>query len=635
MAYLLLGYEFKRRDTGNPDGNTQEESATMCGIIGYFGKKEPVGILLSGLERLEYRGYDSAGVAFFETPEKIGIIRAEGKMARLREAVGDRKGLPLAPAIGHIRWATHGAPTEENAHPHRSGPIVLVHNGIIENERELRKELVAEGAVFTSETDTEVVAHLVHRAYARSGNFLLAVREGLERLTGSFALAILCEEAPGEIVAVRNGAPLVLGMGEEEVFVASDIPAFLSWTRSVYPVANGELVHVQGGKVSLMGLADGRIRPFTPETVSWDPLLAEKGHFRHFMEKEIQEGPRAIMDTLEGRLAREEGRVLFPELARLGPTPTEIVFVACGTSYHAALMGRLMIEELSDVPVRVEIASEFRYRPVRVRTGAWVIGISQSGETADTLGALERVRKEGFLTVGVTNVPGSSIARECEATLVTRAGPEIGVASTKAFVAQITLLWLLALYLGKKPPGEMFACINDVVAAPSRLESFLGHVDREKIDRLAGRLRNATLVLFVGRGYDYPLALEGALKFKEVTYRHADGYPGGELKHGPIALVEPGVMVIAPLIDPELGAKERSNLREIEARGGEVIALTAFGPEETEEAGKGFGVPGEGSRWDRIFSVLAVLQLLSYRSAVLLGNDVDQPRNLAKSVTVE
>jgi len=609
----------------------------MCGIIAYFGKKEPVGILMGGLERLEYRGYDSAGVAFFESPGKIRIIRAMGKLARLRESVGDQKGWPGGPAIGHIRWATHGAPTEENAHPHKSGPIVLVHNGIIENERELRKELVAEGVVFSSETDTEVVAHLIHRAYRTSKNLLSAVRESLRFVTGSYALAILCEESPEEMVAVRKGAPLVLGMGEGEVFVASDIPAFLSWTRSVYPVENGELIHIQAGKTTLMGAEDGRVRPLNLETVSWDPLLAEKGHFRHFMEKEIQEGPRAIMDTLEGRLAREEGRVLFPELDRLGPTPSEIVFVACGTSYHAALMGRLMIEELSTVPVRVEIASEFRYRPVRVREGAWVIGISQSGETADTLGALELVRKKGFLTLGVTNVPGSSISRETDATLVTRAGPEIGVASTKAFVAQITLLWLLALYLAKKPAREMFDFLSDVVAAPSRLEAFLGHVDREAIDRLAGRLRNAKLVLFVGRGYDYPLALEGALKFKEVTYRHADGYPGGELKHGPIALVEPGVMVIAPLVDPELRAKERSNLREIEARGGEVIALAAPEPGMQEEDGvlPGIRIPSEGSRWDRIFAALAILQLLSYRSAVLLGNDVDQPRNLAKSVTVE
>lgn len=614
-----------------------EGGSAMCGIIAYFGNKEPVAVLMSGLERLEYRGYDSAGVAFFEAPGSIRIIRAKGKMARLREAVADQTGMGHGPSLGHIRWATHGAPTLENAHPHKAGPIVLVHNGIIENERELRKELTDQGVLFSSETDTEVVAHLVHRAWTKSRDLLSAVREGVSRLTGSYALAILCEEAPDELVAVRNGAPLVLGLGEGEVFLASDIPAFLAFTRSACPIENGELVHVRGGQVTRIGLEDGTERPVDPETVSWTSGLADKGSYRHFMEKEIMEGPDALMNTVAGRVSPDGGCVHLPELDRLGPLPPEIVFLACGTSYHAALMGRLMIEEMSAIPVRVEIASEFRYRPVRLRDGAWVIGISQSGETADTLGALALARREGFLTVGLTNVPGSSIVRETDATLLTRAGPEIGVASTKAMVAQIALLWLMALSVAKKPPAALAACLKDVLAAPSRLESFLARLDHAAIDRLAGRLSHATLVLFVGRGYDYPLALEGALKFKEVTYRHADGYPGGELKHGPIALVEPGVVVIAPLADPALGAKERGNIREIEARGGEVLLLAVPDPEADAGAGVsgGLPLPAGGSRWDRIFAALALLQFLAYRSAVLLGNDVDQPRNLAKSVTVE
>ena len=604
----------------------------MCGIIGYAGPREPVGIVLEALSRLEYRGYDSSGVAFFGTEGNISVVRASGKLSRLAESVQGMTGVP-GTAIGHIRWATHGAPTEENAHPHRSGPIVLVHNGIIENERTLRRELVGQGYSFSSETDTEVLAHLIHRAYREDGNLALAVRKGLSGVEGSYALAVVCEESPGQLVAVRKGAPLILGEGDGEFFVASDVPAFLKWTRQVMPLPPEVVVTLSSKGVSLCRLSDGQGVPAVFEEVPWDPVQAEKGHYRHFMEKEIFEGPRAIMDTLEGRLGEENSRVFLPELVRLGPNPTEIVFVACGTSYHASLLGRQMIESLSPVPVRVEIASEFRYRPLRFRRGAWVIGISQSGETADTLGALEVARKEGYLTVAITNVGGSSITREAEATLLTRAGPEIGVASTKAFIAQVTLVWLLALYLGRRESPDVRDSLAALVRSPARMEGFLGAVDRELIDRLSRQILAARFVIFIGRGIDYPLAIEAALKLKEITYRPADGYPGGELKHGPIALVEPGVLVVAPLVDIRLRPKEISNIREIEARGGTVITI---GQEESgaEDPVPTFPLPAS-SGWDGVFYASAVLQFLAYRAASIAGNDVDQPRNLAKSVTVE
>ncbi len=603
----------------------------MCGIIGYAGPREPVGVVSEALSRLEYRGYDSSGVAFFGREGSLTVVRASGKLSRLTEALQGTTGLP-GTAIGHIRWATHGAPTEENAHPHRSGPIVLVHNGIIENEHALRQELIGEGVVFSSETDTEVLAHRIHRAFREEGNLPAAVRKGLAGVEGSYALAVLCEERPGQLVVLRKGAPLILGEAEGEYFAASDVPAFLKWTRRVMPLPPEVLATLSPEGLSLCRLGDGEPVPAVFEEVPWDPVQAEKGHYRHFMEKEIYEGPRAIIDTLEGRLAEENSRVILPELVRLGPNPTEIVFVACGTSYHAALLGRLMIESFSSISVRVEIASEFRYRPLRARKGAWVIGISQSGETADTLGALELARKEGYLTVGVTNVGGSSITRETEATLLTRAGPEIGVASTKAFVAQVTLVWLLALYFGRRESPEVRKSLAALVRSPTRLEAFLGSVDPNAVDRMARQVLEARFVIFIGRGIDYPLAIEGALKLKEITYRPADGYPGGELKHGPIALVESGVLVVAPLVDPLLRLKEISNIREIEARGGRVLTIGPAG--DAIEPPPSFPLPASEG-WDGVFLASAVLQLLAYRAASMAGNDVDQPRNLAKSVTVE
>lgn len=605
----------------------------MCGIMGYSGSRPPLPLLISGLERLEYRGYDSSGVAFIDDSNGIQVIRATGKIAALKDRVGALKGHPGA-AIGHIRWATHGAATVQNAHPHQAGPIVLVHNGIVENEQELRAELGKDGVRFESDTDTEVLAHLVHSAYRTTGDFPYAVQSALSRVEGSYALAIMCRDHPSDLVVVRQGAPLLVGAGEGEAFAASDIPAFLHFTRRVYSMKNGEIGWIRNGTVRIGGIASPPSEWKTPEftTVSWDPFFAEKGSYRHFMEKEIFEGSRAVMDTFSGRIGGE--RVL-PELAEVLPDPPKsISMVACGTSWHAALLGRMLIEEGAGIPVSVEIASEFRYRPILADRGSWVVGISQSGETADTLGALEAARKAGYRTLGITNVPGSTMERESEACLLTHAGPEIGVASTKAFQAQVAILMLMSMALSPRPVSK--DAVESVLRAPVRLESFLESLAPDSFDPAIDRIRQSELVLFAGRGLDYPLSLEGALKFKEITYRPADGYPSGELKHGPIALVEPGVTVVAPMIDRNLRTKEVSNLREVRARGGFVIAI---GP-DIEESQRGIwyddkvDLPHESASAG-IFQAAAVLQYLAYRVAVVLGNDVDQPRNLAKSVTVE
>ncbi len=604
----------------------------MCGIMGYSGPRPPLPLLVSGLERLEYRGYDSSGVAFFNDRGSIDVMRAAGKVSILKERVGLLEGHPGA-AIGHIRWATHGAPTVENAHPHRSGPIALVHNGIIENEQALRERLKSEGVHFQSETDTEVLAHLIRREYERTGEFADSVSKALVQVEGSYALAILCQDAPADLIAVRQGPPLILGMGEGESFVASDIPAFLHFTRQVYSFQSGEIGLIRHGEVRIGTLSTPLSSWKSPvaRTISWDPFFAEKGSYRHFMEKEIFESSRALMDTLADRIAPGN---LLPELLPLAPfPPPSLTFVACGTSWHAALLGRSFMESMG-IPSTVEIASEFRYRPLLIPKGSWVIGISQSGETADTLGALELARKEGFRTLGISNVPGSSLERESDLCLLTHAGPEIGVASTKAFHSQVALLMLFSLALsGRNHETHELAALT---RSPHRLETFLEAISPERYDQVVERLRHSRLVMFAGRGVDYPLALEGALKFKEITYHPADGYPGGELKHGPIALVEPGVTIVAPMVEIGLRQKEISNLREIRARGGYVLAIG----HSIEESQRGIWYDDkidlpDGPVWSGVFQAASVLQYVSYRVAVALGNDVDQPRNLAKSVTVE
>ena len=605
----------------------------MCGIIGYSGLRSPLPLLVSGLERLEYRGYDSSGVAFFDDFGSLSVVRAVGKVGVLKDLVNDRSAQPGA-AIGHIRWATHGGVTLENAHPHQSGPIVLVHNGIVENDQAIRIYLRSLGVECVSETDSEVLSHLIRIEYEKDGVFPEAVRRALGQVEGSFALAILCQNDPADLVVVRNGPPLILGLGEGETFAASDIPAFLHFTRKVHSMENGTIALIRHEEVKV-GRLDQAFSEWAPpsslRSISWDPVFAEKGAFRHFMEKEIFEAPRAMMDTLADRLSVSP---VLPELDRsVYGKPPVVAFVACGTSWHAALLGRAFLEQ-AGIPAFVEIASEFRYRRLLLPPGSWVIGISQSGETADTIGAMESARRAGFLTLGISNVPGSSLERECDLCLLTHAGPEIGVASTKAFQAQVALLMMLSLALGEDSPRTDLA--DALIRAPHRLELFLESLSPDSLDARVERLRESRLVMFAGRGIDYPLALEGALKFKEITYRPADGYPGGELKHGPIALIEPGVTVIAPLVDRLLRAKEISNLREIRARGGYVLAV---GPTVVKE-GHGIWYDDrielpDDPPWSGIFQAAGVLQLLAYRVASALGNDVDQPRNLAKSVTVE
>lgn len=600
--------------------------------MGYSGPRFPLPLLVSGLERLEYRGYDSSGVAFFNSSGAIDVLRAAGKVSILKERVGALEGHPGA-AIGHIRWATHGGATVENAHPHQSGPIALVHNGIIENEQALRERLKSEGVLFCSETDTEVLAHLIRLEYERTGEFAESVQRALSLVEGSYALAILCQDAPADLVVVRQGPPLILGMGEGECFVASDIPAFLHFTRQVYVFRSGEMGLIRHGDVRVGEISSppSSWKVPVPQTISWDPFFAEKGNYRHFMEKEIFEGSRALMDTLADRISPGN---LLPELAPYGPfPPSSMTFVACGTSWHAALLGRYFMEA-TGIPSSVEIASEFRYRPFLVPKGGWVIGISQSGETADTLGAVELVRRAGYRTLGISNVPGSSMERETDLCLLTHAGPEIGVASTKAFQSQVALLMLLSMALSGR--GTDTEKLESLIRSPHRLEIFLETLSKDRYDPVVERLRQSRLVMFAGRGVDYPLSLEGALKFKEITYRPADGYPAGELKHGPIALVEPGVTIVAPMVESGLRQKEISNLREVRARGGYVLAI---GP-AIAESGRGIWYDDkidlpDAPVWSGVFQAAAVLQYLAYRVAVSLGNDVDQPRNLAKSVTVE
>ena len=604
----------------------------MCGIMGYSGLRPPLPLLVSGLERLEYRGYDSSGVAFFDDFGALSVVRAVGKVGMLKDLVSDRVAQPGA-AIGHIRWATHGGVTLENAHPHQSGPIVLVHNGIVENDQALRIHLRSCGIECLSETDSEVLSHLIRLEYEKDGVFPEAVRRALGHVEGSYALAILCQNDPADLVVVRNGPPLILGLGAGETFAASDIPAFLHFTRQVHPMDNGTIALIRHDEVRA-GRLEQSLQDWTPPpsmTISWDPVFAEKGTYRHFMEKEIFEAPRAMMDTLSDRLSVSP---VLPELDRLAlGIPPVVAFVACGTSWHAGLFGRAFLEQ-AGIPAFVEIASEFRYRKLLLPKGSWVIGISQSGETADTIGAIEASRRAGFFTVGIANVPGSTLERECDLCLLTHAGPEIGVASTKAFQAQVSLLMMLSLALGEASPRPDL--LDALLRAPHRLELFLESLSAESLDARVERLRQSRLVMFAGRGLDYPLALEGALKFKEITYRPADGYPGGELKHGPIALIEPGVTVVAPLVDRSLRAKEISNLREIRARGGYVLAIgPAIGKEGHEIwYDDRIGLPDDPP-WSGVFQAAGVLQLLAYRVASALGNDVDQARNLAKSVTVE
>jgi len=608
----------------------------MCGIIGYIGKKNAVSVVLDGLKRLEYRGYDSAGIAFF-SDTGIEVRRCKGKikeLARLLEPESPTSHL----AIGHTRWATHGRPSEENAHPHRSRSIVLVHNGIIENYLQLKQTLIESGYHFTSETDTEVICHLIERN-AKTRTLEDAVRETLREVKGAYALAVIKEDEPGKIVGARKDCPLVVGLGAEEYFIASDVPAFLNFSRDVIFLDDEEIVVITDKGVEIKGIDGAPIqKPGT--TVSWSPSMAEKGGYKHFMLKEINEQPRAIADTLRGRFNAETGNVHLEEfgLQEKDLEAIEKIFiVACGTSYHAALIGKYMIERLVRIPVEVDIASEFRYRKPVIQSGGLFISITQSGETADTLAAQREAKRLGAKVLSICNVVGSTSSREADAVFYTHSGPEIGVASTKAFTTQIVGLYLFTVALGtvkgriSQDMSKEF--LRALLLLPGMVEKSL-EMD-ERIRAIAREYFKARGFLYLGRGMNYPIALEGALKLKEISYIHAEGYPAGEMKHGPIALIdeELPVVVLAPRDD--LHEKILSNIQEVKSRGGKVIAITDDHDNEVREiSDRHICVPVTNPSLTTV--VLAVpVQLLAYHIGVLRGCDVDQPRNLAKSVTVE
>jgi glucosamine--fructose-6-phosphate aminotransferase (isomerizing) len=609
----------------------------MCGIVGYIGPQEATPIILDGLRRLEYRGYDSAGIATLDGG-KIEIRRAQGKLTNLEKVLHDR---PLAGrnGIGHTRWATHGRPSETNAHPHFAGGIVVVHNGIIENYLVLRERLRTLGHNFRSETDTEIIAHLIEQHFKECGDFETAVRRGLSEVRGSYAVALLCEREPGTLIAAKCGSPLVVGQGDREFFVASDVPAMLSHTREMVFLDDGEIVIFANGGMRVTDLAGATVAK-TSKTITWSPLMAEKGGYRHFMLKEIYEQPRAIADTLAGRLMESEGTICLEDLrlddAQLAAMD-KVFIIACGTSWHAALVGKFMIEKLCRVPVEVDIASEFRYRDPIVGPRSLTLLISQSGETADTLAALREARGKGGKAIAVCNVVESSIARESDGVVYTHAGPEIGVASTKAFTTQLVALYLFALHLGRVrgtiSADEVRAHGKELLALPRKLEETL-QLDAA-IEEVARTYQGARDFLYLGRGNQYPIALEGALKLKEISYIHAEGYPAGEMKHGPIALIDEFLPTVVLVPANDTAEKVLSNLEEVQARGGKVIAVTTPGMDNL--AGKADVVLTVPAIADDLMPVLTAipLQLLAYHIAVLKGTDVDQPRNLAKSVTVE
>ena len=613
----------------------------MCGIVGYVGDKSAVGIIVEGLKRLEYRGYDSAGLAILDTDDRLHVRRAPGRLKALEGVLRDR---PLSGSIGigHTRWATHGRPSEENAHPHTdcTGNLVVVHNGILENYLEIKERLQAEGHTFRSETDTEVIAHLIEHHLGTTGRLDHAVKRALAEFKGSYAVGVVSSAAPDRLIAAKHGAgSVVVGLGRGEMFVASDIPAILSHTRDVLILEDGEVAVVTAESVELSTL-DGE--PVRREAVRilWDPIMAEKGGYRHFMLKEIYEQPRAITDTFRGRIAPETGNIVLPDID-LDPATVRaiqrVLFVACGTAYHAAMLGRSMVERLAGLPAEVDLGSEFRYRDAIVGPETLVVAVSQSGETADTLGAVKAAGLKGCPILAITNVVGSALAREATGTLSMHAGPEIGVASTKAFSTMIVATYLLGLWLGRQRDAitveDVRKRIRDLVEIPRLVEQTL-EVDG-KVAELARHLSNATDFLYLGRGLQYPIALEGALKLKEISYIHAEGYAGGEMKHGPIALITDGLPVVA--IAPRDGSYERmlGNVEEVRAREGLIVAIVQAGDRTiAAKAAHVLEVPPCADLLAPLLTVIP-LQLLAYHIAVRRGCDVDQPRNLAKSVTVE
>jgi glucosamine--fructose-6-phosphate aminotransferase (isomerizing) len=607
----------------------------MCGIIGYVGTRQATPLLVGGLRKLEYRGYDSAGVSVFGEGASR-VVRCRGKLSAL-EAKLEREPAVGTIGIGHTRWATHGRPSDENSHPHKVGPISVIHNGIIENHLALRAELAAAGAQFASETDTEIFAHLVERQLVTgAANLTDAVRKALQKVRGSYAFVVMSDKEPGTLVAAKNSSPLVVGLGENENFVASDVTAILSETRKVIFIDEGEIVTVTREGVQITDF-DGKPKHREPKIITWSAVQAEKGGFKHFMLKEIHEQPRAVADTLVGRIDLEGDDVRLDGIDLDVPHVKRVVFVACGTSYHASLVGEFMIEALARIPVEVDLASEFRYRDPIIGPGDLVIAVSQSGETLDTMEAVREAKKKGATVLAISNVVESSIPRMSDFAFYTHAGPEIGVASTKAFTTQLVSIALVAVYMGRRTGAlsreKARQVLSELVQLPQKMRDVVEMGAHLQV--LARRYGNAHGFLFLGRGSQYPIALEGALKLKEISYIHAEGYAAGEMKHGPIALIDDQLPVVVLVPRGPHYEKAVSNLAEVRARQGKVLAVATRGDHEIgTHADDVVLVPDTALELQPILTVLP-LQMLSYYVADGKGTDVDQPRNLAKSVTVE
>ncbi len=620
----------------------------MCGIVGYVGNKQVVPVIIEGLRKLEYRGYDSAGIAVVDDSKQLSLRRAEGKLRNLEEVIRLNP-LDGNYGIGHTRWATHGRPTENNAHPHRdqSGKVVVVHNGIIENYMFLKERLTALGSEFKTETDTEVVAHLVgHYLNTESLSLELAVRKTVHELRGIFALAIISVDEPDTIVVVREGPPVVIGLGDGEYFVASDIPAILQHTRDVFYLGEKEIAILTKDSVRVTDF-DGNVVEPKQQRITWDPIMAEKGGFKHFMLKEIYEQPRAIRDTVKGRISLDTGKVYLDPMDISEDefkSFTSIKIAACGTSWHAALAGKYMIEQLARISVEVDYASEFRYRNPVLDENTLLIVITQSGETADTIAAMREAKLSNCKVLAICNVQGSMITREAEGTILTHAGPEIGVASTKAFTAQMIAIYLFAMYLGqvrgKMDEAEAKYHAQELAELPLKIEHLLN--DADSIEELSKEFFRVQDFLYLGRGINFPVSLEGALKLKEISYIHAEGYPAGEMKHGPNALIDeklPVVVINTKEHNNSLSElryeKTHSNIVEVKSRDGIIVSILTEGDTMSSKVSDHVIEIPEAS--DLLSPILAVipLQLLAYHIAVRRGCDVDQPRNLAKSVTVE
>lgn len=613
----------------------------MCGIVGYIGEKNATGIILNGLKKLEYRGYDSAGIAVIHDG-KIQVRRDAGKLNRLESLLQDK---PISGkiGIGHTRWATHGMPTQRNAHPHTSanGEVVLVHNGIVENYQELREELTAQGVKFQSETDTETIVQLIEQNLLQSEDLIDAVRKTLLRLKGAHGIVVICKSEPDKIIAARlgNAGGVVIGFGKNENYIASDLPAILEHTRQVTFLENRQMAVVTRESVQITNI-DGKEVPYQTHTIGWDPVSAEKGEYRHFMQKEIHEQVRAVTDTLAGRVDFEAGKIALPELncpAQLARRIKKIIITACGTAAHAGMVGKIMIEKIARIPVEVQIASEFRYQDPIVDRDTVVLAISQSGETADTLAAMDEGRKRGGIIWSIVNAIGSQAMRVANGYIGMQSGPEIGVASTKAFTTPLVDLYLLAVYLadarGAFPAEERRRLIQDLRLVPQAVGWCL---EQEKdLIKTAHSLKDSTSAFYLGRGINMPIAYEGALKLKEISYIHAEGYPAGEMKHGPIALIERDMPVIALAPRDPWYEKMISQVEQVKSRGGKVIAVSSRGDETLATlADHVLWIPDMPWLLSPVVTIIP-LQLLAYHIATMRGLDVDQPRNLAKSVTVE